>query len=159
MLDREHLYTPSLANAVAKVFRKLAIIPDSLGLPDPVEVLYGESEEAATCYYSLGESELPVRMLAVKIAAAGKIAKLWNSIDRFRATGVHADLLPINSSTRDDNIVIYDDGAWISKVLLKRQLLSPKDTLSDPPLVLSGRAGLSRVYWYHIGRASCRERV
>ena len=153
MLDREHLYTPSLANAVAKVFRKLAIIPDSLGLPDPVEVLYGESEEAATCYYSLGESELPVRMLAVKIAAAGKIAKLWNSIDRFRATGVHAALLPINSSTRDDNIVIYDDGAWISKVLLKRQLLSPKDTLSDPPLVLSGRAGLSRVYWYHISSA------
>jgi HEAT repeat protein len=150
MPHTEQLYTPVMRERVAQAFVDLGIIANADELPRPAAVLYGESEEATTCYYFFKQNDTVHRLVAAKCASDRKRALLWDEIERFRISSAHTALLPVERNTRDQEIIAYDDGKWLSSVLREKTLIGEDDSLPEPSAIVSGRAGISRVYWFQI---------
>jgi hypothetical protein len=151
MHNHHESYTETLRTRIARVLahKSIGLLPTESSLPEPKLVLPSESEASVTCYYLLAKEPDPPRIIAVKyVADPGPCKNMATARDASPAPT--PALLPIGNGSADDRVFVYDDGKWISKVLIRLKLIPDREALPPPDEILSGRAGLSRVYKFRL---------
>jgi HEAT repeat protein len=139
-------FTQEMRDAVSQLFVRLCIIRPGYQLPEASSVKYCESEQSTTSYYLLDNARYPFNIVATKYALGSARKSLWDSITSASDNKVHQALLPIEGNTSDDEFIVYDDGRWIAETLKERGLLEETSPSLSLFRVISGRAGISRVY-------------
>lgn len=109
-----------------------------------------EKEGSQTDYF-YSEATNPPQLVSVKTFTNTKAASdLWDFIEESVATKGHPSMLPVKGNTRKDDYIVFNDGKYCNKVLRRLRLLSGQQQLPKPDFVLTGLAGLSRVYFFCI---------
>jgi hypothetical protein len=131
--------------AILGALRKYHVLGPAETLPEPFCSAFGEAEQARGYFFDMGGE----RIVAARLSDdPGSLRELWREIELSRARGEHAALLPLAGNAEADGVAIYADGQWIGKALRRLGLLEGE--LPHPRRVMSGLAGYSRLYLFHL---------
>jgi hypothetical protein len=135
-----------------ELLTRFGLLSHAGDLPAPFKTLTGETEQSTTAYYYLLRRDgKEARLISVKrIGDDETFRQLWHQINELRKEPASRPFLPVPNNTPSDGLLIYDDGLWIAKALRRMKILQRGQRLPRPRAVLSGIAGLSRVYLLHL---------